>query len=168
MKIMHRKGILVLVWLGVLLLSGCANDMTPQTGAVARPEDRFELVQGGVYDGDLSTDNLNMTYSLTESGDTYTLSGSLSFNGSLTDSFPLVQEFILKMSFLDGEGRVLETVDISPLVDFHLAPSQIPVQASGARPAGAKAIAFNYFGQFRGRDTAIGGDTWDISYFPYE
>jgi hypothetical protein len=165
---LHRLVFLVLVCFGVLLLSGCANDMTPKTGAIARPDDRFNLVQGGVYDGDLNTNNLEMNYSITESGMTYRLTGSLSFSQSLIESFPLVQEFILKMSFLDGEGRVLETIDISPAVDFDVSPGQLPVTASGSTPAGASAIAFNYFGQFRGRDVAVGGDTWNISYFPYE
>jgi hypothetical protein len=164
----HRIVLLVFVWFGALLLSGCAGDMTPQTGAIARPDDRFDLVQGGVYDGDLNTNNLEMTYSIAESGTAYRLTGSLSFSESLTESFPIVQVFILKMSFLDGEGGVLKTIDISPSIDFDVMPGQIPVTASGTTPAGASAVAFNYFGQFRGRETAIGGDTWDISYFPYE
>ncbi len=159
---------LVLLCFALLLLSGCANDMTPKTGATARPEDRFELVKGGVYNGDLNTNNLQMSYSITESGKTYSLTGSLSFSQSLLESFPLVQEFILKMSFLDDGGRVLKTVDISPPIDFAVMPAHTPVSASGSTPAGASSIAFNYFGQFRGRDVALGGDTWDISYFPYE
>jgi hypothetical protein len=77
---LHRLVFLVLVCFGVLLLSGCANDMTPQTGAIARPDDRFNLVQGGVYDGDLNTNNLEMTYSITESGMTYRLTGIYSKN----------------------------------------------------------------------------------------
>jgi hypothetical protein len=165
---LHRLVSWVVVCFGALLLFGCANDMTPQTGAIARPDDRFNLVQGGVYDGNLSTNNLAMTYSITESGMTYRLTGSLSFSQTLVESFPLVQEFILKMSFLDPEGRVIETIDISPPIDFDVVPAQIPVAASGPTPAGASGIAFNYFGQFRGRDVAVGGDTWDINYFPYE
>jgi hypothetical protein len=165
---LHRLISLVLVYFGVLLLSGCANTMNPQIGAIVRPDARFNLVQGGVYDGDLNTDNLQMTYSITESGMTYRLTGSLSFSQSLIESYPLVQEFVLKMSFLDSEGRVIETTDITPPVDFDVSPGQVPVTGSGSIPAGATAIAFNYFGQFRARGVLIGGDSWDISYFPYE
>ena len=77
-----------------------------------------------------ATNNLDMTYSIAESGNTFNLSGQLSFQDSLTNSFPVVENFILKMNFLDDNGKVLETIDISPMVDFTIAPSQIPIKAS--------------------------------------
>lgn len=165
----HRvtKVLLVLMGLGFLFLSGCANYLTPPPGSIARPDDRVKLVKDGVYDGDLSTNNLNMTYSIAESGNTFNLSGQLSFQDSLTNSFPVVENFILKMNFLDGDGKVLETIDISPMVDFTIASSQIPIKASGSRPAAASAIAFNFFGQFRENGVGARGGSTEIFYFPF-
>ncbi len=165
----HRvtKVLLVLVWLSVLSLSGCANYLTPQTGAIARPDDRFDLVKDGVYDGDLNTNNLSMTYSIAESGNTFNLSGVLSFSDSLTNSFPVVENFVLKMNFLDSDGKVLKTIDISPMVDFNMVPSQVPIKASGSTPATATAIAFNFFGQFRGTVDEAGANSTEIFYFPF-
>jgi hypothetical protein len=166
----HRvtKVLLVFMCLSLLFLSGCANYLTPQLGAIARPNDRFKLVKDGVYDGDLNTNNLDMTYSLADSGKTFNFKGSLSFSDSLTNSFPVVENFILKMNFLDAEGRVLQTIDISPLLDFEVAPDQIPVKASGSIPTTASAIAFNFFGQFKDNGLLRNSDSTEIFYFPFD
>jgi hypothetical protein len=47
-------------------------------------------------------------------------------------------------------------------------PDRLSIKASGAEPAGAAAIAFNYFGQFRGDNQETGGSDWEIFYFPFE
>lgn len=73
------------------------------------------------------------------------------------------------MSFLDGEGRVLETVDITPLFSyFGQAPDDLKINFAGAKPATAAAIAFNYYGAFKGSAEEMGGDSWDIFYFPFD
>ena len=161
------KILLAGVWLSLLFLSGCANYLTPQLGAIARPDDRFKLVKNGVYDGDLNTNNLDMTYSITESGRTFDLAGSLSFKDNLTETFPVVENFVLKMNFLDDQGRVLKTIDISPFIDFGVAPDEIPIKASGSTPATASAIAFNFFGQFKGNLDELRGGSTEIFYFPF-
>ena len=63
------------------------------------------------------------------------------------------------MSFLDGKGRVLETINITPpmINTYTGVEEQIPVKASCPKPAGASAIAFNYFGVFRSRDADEAG-----------
>ncbi len=159
------------MWLFVLLLSGCANFMKPEIGAMARQDSRVNLKAGGAQNAALDTNDLILTYSYSEEGDTFNLSGTLSFDRSLTDSFSKVKRFFLKMSFLDKDGRVLDTVDITPLIStFGTVPDKMMVKASCPKPAGASAIAFNYYGAFMGyggvEDTS-GGD-WAISYFPFD
>jgi uncharacterized protein YceK len=163
------KVLLVLIWLGVLFLSGCANFLKPEIGAIARQEARISLAEDGVQDAAWTTNDLALTYSFSESGNTFNLSGKLVFDRSLTDSFRVVKRFILKMSFLDDEGRVLETVDITPLFSaFGNVPDQMAIKVSCARPAGSVSIAFNYFGVFKSDAEEMGGDEWDIFYFPFD
>lgn len=169
----HRmtKYLLVCMWFFVLFLSGCANLMKPEIGAMVRPDVRVNLKAGGVQSATLDTKDLVLTYSYSEAGDTFNLSGNLTFDRSLTASFSVVRRFFLKMSFLDNEGRVLETVDITPVMNsFSAVPDNIKIEASMTKPAGSSAIAFNYFGEFRGTGNGedVGGSQWVIAYFPYD
>lgn len=165
------KVLLVFIGLGVLFLQGCANFIQPEIGATARPDARIKLVAEGVQNAAWNAKDLVLTYSYSEAGDIFTLSGTLIFDRSLTDSFPVAKSFLLKMSFLDSEGRVLQTVNITPLISsYGTVSDRIPVRASSAKPAGASAIAFNYFGTFLGggSDEQMGGSSWEIFSFPYE
>ncbi len=167
----HRvtKVLLVLMWLCVMLLSGCAKFIKPDIGAIARPEARIDLTEKGVQDAAWVTKDLELTYSYAESGKVFNLSGKLAFDRSLTNSFGVIKRFFLKMSFLDNEGRVLETVDITPLFrSYGDVPGWLTVKVSCVKPAGARSIAFNYFGVFRGHDDEMGSAEWDISYFPFD
>lgn len=171
--ITHRlagKALLILLLFVVLCLSGCANFLKPEIGAIARPEARIDLVDGGVQDVVWGTRDLDLTYSYSETGDAFNFHGKLVFDRSLTDSFRVNRRFTLKMSFLDGAGRVLETVDISPLISFYneLSNQDLKIKKSLARPVGASSIAFNYYGDFRGNDRETFGDGWNIFYFPFE
>lgn len=171
--IAHRmkKILLVLLWFGIVCLAGCANFINPEIGAIARPDARIELVAEGVQNAAWTTRDLTLTYSYTETGDAFNLSGTLSFDRSLTNSFTFVKTFFLKMSFLDSDGRVLETTDITPMISsFTGIPNEMPFKrAIAQKPAAATAIAFNYFGVFRsGNHEEMGGDGWEIFYFPFD
>ena len=166
-----RQIVLVLLGLSVLFLQGCANFIYPETGAIARPDARIELVAKGVQNAAWNAKDLLLTYSYSEAGDIFNLSGTLTFDRSLTDSFPVAKSFFLKMSFLDKEGKVLQTVDITPVISsFGIVSDKNLIRASCPKPAGASAIAFSYFGTFRGggSEDGMGGEEWNISYFPYE
>ncbi len=159
----------VALCLGGLFLAGCANFLKPEIGAIARPEARITLAEDGVQNAFWQTKDILLSYSIAQGDSTFNLSGELVFDRSLTDSFPVIKRFILKMSFLDGEGKVLETVDITPLFSsFGHAPDELKISFSRARPAAAVAMAFNYYGAFRGSSEEMGGASWDIFYFPFD
>jgi hypothetical protein len=75
------------------------------------------------------------------------------------------------MNFLDEGGRVVETVDITPLINsFGGVPDKTRLRHSSVKPDGTSSIAFNYYGVFRSTssDEGGGGATWEIFYFPFE
>lgn len=162
------KPTIILLSLGLLLWSGCANFMKPETGAVARPEARIPLPEKGVEKMTFTAGDVKIIYSLSGTGEPFALSGTLIFNQSLTYSFPLIARFSLKLSFLDAPGRVIETIDITPVFGaYNRVPEQLDFQVSRAAPAGSQAIAFNYFGEFRSSPRETSG-AWEIFYFPYD
>ncbi len=161
----------MIICLGIFLLSaGCANFLKPETGAVARQEARIALVDDrGVQEGAWDTHELRLIYSLSGAGDTFTLSGKLTIDRSISDSFPNVARFFFYLSFLDDAGRVIEAVDITPLFNhFGTIPGNLDIRLTHPRPAGSKAIAFSYFGVMRDSSSRDSVGEWAISYFPFD
>lgn len=162
------KTFTALLCLGLLFWSGCANFLKPEIGAVARKEARMALAESGVKDAVLATSHLKIIYSVSGKGENFSLSGRLIFDQSVSYSFPIIAKFFLKMNFLDNEGRVLETVDITPVYTaFGSMPEKLDLRVSHVAPPGSSAIAFNYFGVFQANTPASTG-SWEVFYFPFE
>jgi len=158
--------VLLLVWLSV---SACSQFIKPEVGSIALEDARFALVDGSIQDALLDTKDFRLQYSLTTTADAFTISGKLSMDRSILDSFGLARKFILKLNFLDTEGRVLGTSDITPLVSFNgQVADVIEVKKSGTFPIASTSIAFNFFGTFRAITSEYGRDEWDVFYFPFE
>lgn len=154
------------VCLGIMLWSGCARFMQPEVGAVARKEARI-AVAGDVAAKSWETGDLILKYSLALKDESFTLTGKIAFADSLTYTYPQVTNFFFYLSFLDDGGKVIETVDLSPVVNtFGAAPDNIPVRLSCVRPPGSSAIVFHYRGRFFDSQRDSNG-SWDISYSPF-
>lgn len=165
---LSAKTTIILLCLGLLFWSGCANFLKPETGAVARPDARIALPETGGQKETFSTGDVRIIYSLSGSDEPFSLQGTLVFTQSLTYSFPIIVRFTLKMSFLDDSGRVIETIDITPLLGaFGQVPEKTDFRVTRAAPPGSKAIAFNFFGEFRS-DLSDATGTWEVFYFPYD
>ncbi|MFW2367513.1 MAG: hypothetical protein ACN4GW_13940 [Desulforhopalus sp.] len=152
----------------VLFLSGCANFIVPEVGRSANPEAIIKLDEAGIKDAMWQTDYLTLTYSLSGSGDTLKYSGDLDFHRRLTGTFNVMRQFIFKMSFVDVQGQVISSVDISPRFSVgNVIPTNLEVERSFTRPAGTSGIVFNYYGVFGG-DSQDSRDRWEIFHFPFE
>lgn len=159
----------VICLLMLLSVGACKNFIKPELGAIAHEDARFLLDDGEISDGLLQTRQLQLEYRLTSSDDGFTISGTMTMDPSIYNSFPLAKRFFLKINFLDEEGRVLSTSDISPLFNTSSYISEsLQVQRSGFRPPGSTAVAFNYFGSFSGEYTHVKGDSWEVFYFPFD
>jgi len=159
------KVLLLFFALVLLLLSGCVHFLRPELGAIARPEARIDLARNGV----LQTKDLQLDYSFTKSGNTLNLAGNIAINRSVTDSFEALIRLSVEMNFLDDKGRVLGSVNITPLYGaYGLVPDRLPIKASAIEPAGTVAVAFNYFGELKSTGDERDGERWEIFYFPFE
>ncbi|MBU1567071.1 MAG: hypothetical protein KJ630_15785 [Proteobacteria bacterium] len=167
--IIHKAAVrtcTIMMCLGLMVLSGCAYNLKPEAGAVAWKDARIALADA-IPDGIYETGDVRVTYSLAQKGEICTLTGKLVFDRSLSDSFPVITRFLFYMSYLDDAGKVIETVDISPVIHaFSAIPDSLPLNFSGVRPAGSKAFAFHYYGGFHATPLKEGGQ-WDIYHFPF-
>lgn len=162
------KTSIIVMCLGVLFWAGCANFLQPEMGAVARPEARIAIPEKEVQKQTFTAGDVKIIYALAGASEPFALSGSIVFDQSLTYSFPIITKFLLKLNFLDGESRVIETIDITPVFgSFGRVPDKLDFRVSHVAPPGSKAIAFNYFGEFRSTPPETSG-TWEIFYFPFD
>jgi hypothetical protein len=153
---------------GFVLLAGCGNFLKPEIGAVARKESRIALVDKGTAKGIWETGDVHVTYDLAQKSEVCTLAGKIVIDRSISDSFPTITKFFFYLNFLDDAGKVVETVDISPVIPtFGNIPESMPLKLSRVRPPGSKAFAFHYYGGFRANPLNEGGQ-WDIYHFPFD
>lgn len=159
----------ILLCLLAILPAGCASFIVPQEGMVARPESRIALVDKGEVSGIWASRDFTLEYRLLLSADTLTLSGPLTLAPAVNNSFPVVRSLFFRLNFLDSAGRVLASSDITPLYGIYNNydnPTTLSIRRP--RPPGSVAIAFNYYGVFRGRFEAMGGDELTVSHFPFD
>jgi hypothetical protein len=157
----------IMMCFGLIVLTGCGNFLKPEIGAVAHKESRIALVDGDTAKGIWQSGDLHVTYALAQKGEIFTLTGKIFFNRSITDSFPIITKFFFYLSYLDDAGKVIETVDISPVIPtFGSIPESLPLKFSGVRPPGSKTFVFHYYGGVRASSRGE-GDQWDVYHFPF-
>lgn len=162
-----KMQILIMIGLCCLLTSGCARFIVPEIGAVAEEGSRVPYEVNEKKDGVLVTKDLHLEYSLTGSDDGAHFTGKLFFDRSLTDSFPVIKTFFLKMSWLDADGYVLQTVDITPLYGYlNQVPNRLQVNRKIDTVPGSAFINFNYYGVFQGEKPDV-SEEWTIFLFPF-
>jgi hypothetical protein len=160
--------VMIAATVAVLLMAGCATFLRPEPGTMATSkEERIALAEDRVK-GIWAAGEVNVSYSLSCRDGRCSLDGRLVIDRSITDSFPVITSFFFYTSFLDGEGKVLETYDITPVIPaYGHTPSSLPLKMEQQQPEGAKTMVFHYYGDFRGRAGRDGG-SWSISHFPFK
>lgn len=156
-----------MIFLSGLLATGCTRFIVPEIGAIAQEESRVPYKADEKQDGILETKDLTFEYTLSESDNGARLTGELVFDRSLTDSYPIVKTFFLKMNWLDVYGHVLQTIDITPLYGYlGNVPNKLKINKQVETVSGSKFVNFNYYGVFRGQQPDV-GEEWDILLFPF-
>lgn len=162
-----KLNVLIVIGFCCLLMTGCARFIVPEIGSVASEESRIEYKGGDAQDGLLENDDIKLQYTLSGGGGQTRFSGELEFHRSLTDSFPVIRTFFLKLNWLDGEGAVLQTVDITPaFIVRAFAPNRLKIDRDIPVAPGASSYCFNYYGVFQGEKPDV-TEEWDIFLFPF-
>jgi hypothetical protein len=158
----------LLIALCCFLLVGCARFIVPEAGTISQVDSRIVYSDKDKQDGLFATKDMILEYSLSQEEGEARFIGELVFDRSLTDSFPVVKTFFLKMSWLDDNGAVLMTSDVTPFFS-HLGgvPDKLKIDKKIETIPGSKYIIFNYYGVFRGQKPDV-SDEWNIICFPFE
>lgn len=159
--------ILIMFFVSCLFATGCTRFIVPEVGSIAEKESRIPYMAEEKQDGILKTKDLKFEYVLSERDNGTYLTGELVFDRSLTDSFPMIKTFFFKMNWLDADGHVLQTVDVSPLYGYlSLVPNKLKINKQIETVAGSTFINFNYYGVFQGEKPDV-SEEWDIFLFPF-
>ncbi|MFT5700312.1 MAG: hypothetical protein ACI8ZB_003186 [Desulforhopalus sp.] len=162
-----KMKVLSMFGLCCLLLAGCARFIVPEIGSVAEEKSRIVYDVDEKQEGVLSTKDLHLEYSLVENDNGVRFTGELAFDRSLTNSFPGMKTFFLKLNWLDASGNVLKTVDISPQFSYlSYAPDKLKINKTIESAPGSSFICFNYYGVFQGEKPDV-SEEWDILLFPF-
>ncbi|WP_458774225.1 hypothetical protein [Desulforhopalus sp. 52FAK] len=162
-----QLNVLLILGLCGLFLGGCAAYIVPEVGSVASEESRIVYKGTDNEEGLLDNKDLKVKYTLSGSDVETRFKGELEFDRSLTDSFPIMLKFFLKLNWLDAEGVVLQTVDVSPFFSYRtFAPNKLKIDKTIPVAPGSVAYCFNYFGVFQGEKPDV-SEEWDIFLFPF-
>lgn len=165
--IQPMRVLMIAVAMAVLFATGCAGFLRPERGMLAAQEGRIALVEN-LAKGEWTTGDVRVNYSLVCKDGKCSLEGRLTFDDSITNSFPVITKFFFYVSFLDGDGKVVETTDITPVIPtYGNTPASLSLKMEQQQPAGAKFMVFHYYGGFRANPISEGG-SWDISHFPFQ
>lgn len=159
--------VLIAAGLAMLLLAGCAGFLRPERGAMTAQEGRIALVENLVK-GEWTTGDVRVNYSLVCRDGKCSLEGRLVFADAITNSFPIITRLFFYVSLVDGDGKVVETYDITPVIPtYGSTPQSLSLKLEQPQPAEAKFMVFHYYGGFRANTIREGG-TWEISHFPFQ
>ncbi len=154
------------IFASLLLLGGCASFLRPEKGMNSASENRIALAETkgrAVWE----TSDLRVQYGLQLRDGLCVLDGELRLADHIINSFPVVERLFFYATFVDVQGRVVETVDIGPVVPaYGSVPETLPLKLSRRLPPEAKSFVFHYFGTFRTNPLDEGG-SWDIGHFPF-
>jgi hypothetical protein len=165
--IQPMRMVMIAASLAVLFVAGCAGFLRPERGTMAAQEGRIALVEN-LAKGAWATGDVRVNYSLACRDGKCSFEGRLVFDDSVTNSFPVITKFFFYVSFLDGDGKVVATDDITPVIPtFGNTPASLSLRLERQQPAEAKFLIFHYYGSFRANPISEGG-SWDISHFPFQ
>ncbi len=162
-----KMNVLLVIGFCCLLVTGCARFIVPEIGSVASEESRIGYKGGESQDGLLENSDLKLQYTLSGNESLVRFQGELEFHRSLTDSFPVMRTFFLKLNWLDAGGTVLQTVDITPaFIVRAFAPNKLHINREIPVAPRASSYCFNYYGVFQGEKPDV-TEEWDIFLFPF-
>ncbi len=158
--------------LGVLfLLWGCAAP-TANIGKTVGEEHTLPAARASEQSSTAQqwqTKDLMVFYEKVNSGDTFTVSGTLSIKKSITRSFPLAERLDFYIHFLDENGTVMSSHVISPNTGYlRTIPETLSLMDAPQAPQGATSFAFSYWAIFRGSGiTNENSGEWEIYFDPF-
>lgn len=151
------------------LLFGCSFKYADNVGRMA-VEEQILSGQTTAEDQEWQTNDVKILYTVEPAKGSFAVTGTLSFQQHIMFSFPTVERFNLYINYLDDQGTVLTTHDITPNLGYRVElPDKADLRDVPVAPAEATSFAFNYFGIFKGLSTeeASMGD-WVISFNPFQ
>ena len=163
-KILSILGILILLW-------GCAAP-TANVGKTVGTEHILPPARVTAQSSTAlvwQTKDLQVFYEQAQSGDTFTVSGTLHIRKSITRSFPLAERLDFYIHFLDENGIVITSHEIGANIGYLLnIPDTLPLNNVPQAPQGSSSFTFSYWAIFRGSGVANENPgEWDVSFNPF-
>jgi len=137
-----------------------------EIGRVVPPEKRISLTHGGTQEGQWTTPDLTLAYRYEETGNRFTISGTVYFADALQTGFGTLDRFFLKVVLVNGTGTTL--VSQSLLTAGYRSPmGRLIFKRSISLPTDTAAMAFGYSGKASDGVSGDDGINWHFGKTPF-
>ncbi len=153
----------------ICILSACSIATTANIGKTVSRKHRIALSEHDNNTSTWQTNDLLVNYTIKNSAEDFSVSGTIHIKESILGSFPAAEAFNLFINFIDHDGIVISTHDISPVFGYRLVvPEQVGFKFDLTQPADAAFFTFSYSGTFRSIGfSGEAADEWEIVHEPF-
>jgi hypothetical protein len=154
-----KNKITLVVLTSVLLffMQSCVSIKDRFKGEAAK-KDQIYVIDSGSDSVVWKTKDLSVNFLYKSTGsDDFSLNGNIIISDYILNSYPVINRFILQVSFLDNNGTVVRTEYIKPMYSKNsIPPEKIKFSSNTSLPDEAVAFCFSYSGKFKGDDKTMG------------
>ena len=156
-KMKNKITLFIITSILVLFMLSCVSIKDRFKGESAKP-DQIYVIDSGSNSGVWNTKELNVNFLYNSSGsDKFNLNGHITISNYILNSYPVINRLVLKVSFLDSNGKVLRTNYIKPMYSKNSIPSEkIKFSSNTSLPDQAAGFCLSYSGKFKGDDKTMG------------
>ena len=152
----------------VVFLPGCRNYLVPEEGELSQESARIDFSKDGGGETLWKGKDLDIKYSISEKNGELRIFGTVIIHDNILMSFEKMDHLMVKLNLLDELGKVVGTVDITPLYStYNNVTGPLSFKTVVASVPGARSFAFSYFGSLFGGRLSETSDSWEIFYFPF-
>jgi len=169
----HNTSTILILFLLLLLCNGCALHYS-HVGKIVKDNESHPLTVNTGKEQVWQTSDILVTYTVEKTGKNHNVSGTLTLQDKISYSFPIPDFFYFYLNYLDANGIVISSHEISPLMALRTGfQDTFPLRSAPPAPAEAVSFVFSYWGNFKesgyanDSESLGGGGEWEIFYNPF-
>jgi len=129
------------------MIAGCGGQLS--SGYHQRTEVPVVHLSLQSREGIWQSRDVDISYTIQSYKPHFSLAGSLNFKSSLLMSYPIVNSFIARIHFLNGQGKIISSSPVNiHLSLFEFAEEEYSFHIAGEIPNQVEAFTFSYSGTF--------------------
>lgn len=154
-------------------LVACGSIFRSYKGLTVPAENLIALQNEGPHEGSWQTEDVSINYQYTKDVDNFKISGLIDFDESLKANYNRLDDFMLRIYFVNSENKIIGNLPVSPFTFFDRI-EETSFKRNVVLPPDTHAMVFSYSGSVseggsaKGRQGEGGGGGWNFWKLPHE